>query len=71
MGSLSLKSSKNDKNLSWFLLVKIESLMTLKRSRLRETLSVERGAKLRRGKCKAIHAVAMKRQKRRESSSEL
>ena len=33
-------------------------------------LSVERGAKVRHGERKATHAVAKKRQKRRESSSE-
>ena len=43
---------------------------TLERSRLRK-LSVGRGGKVRRGKRKATHAVAKKRQKRRESSSEL
>ena len=34
-------------------------------------LDTGRGAKVRRGKCKVTHAVAKKRQKRRESSSEL
>jgi hypothetical protein len=38
---------------------------------LKGNLSVGRGAKVRRGKHKATHAVAKKRQKRRESFSEL